>query len=300
MIVLLKNIKTKIQVLGLLLCTMATSFCAYGQERSDEDIDVILDDLFFNDQQFLDELIEGDVNFNLLYTSVALNSNTFFSGRDAGTDQFSMIPQVTFYHSSGFTTSISGIYYEEFFPHWDFTSVSLGYFNTLGKNNNWLYSVNYTKFFYADDFDDFTNSIDVSLGLRNKKRTLGTNISASYLFGTDNSYQIISSSFARLNLVRTSTFALRFRPTINFIIANQEYTYIQVFRTRPRVRLVNAKVFDLLNTQVYLPVSLTSKSWDFELGYSINLPNEVANESDLPTTGFFTFSMGYLFDLSKK
>ena len=293
------KIKTKLKVLGLLLLTIATSFCSYAQERTDEDIDVILDDLFFNDSQFLDELIEGGNSYNFIYTSLAYNNNTYFSGRDSGTDQFNMIPQISYYHSSGFNASISGVYYQNFDPHWDFTSVSLGYLNTLGKTNSFIYNFGYTKYFYSDDFDDFTNSIDLSIGLRNKKRTLGTSIAASYLFGTDESYQLVSSSFARVNLVRKPNFALRLRPTLSLILAKQEFTYWQRFRTRPFLRTVVNTVFDLLNTQVSIPINFTTKSWDFELGYYLNIPNAVANESVLPTTSFFSLSLGYLFDLSK-
>ena len=131
---LFQGLKNTIKVFGLLLFSIATSFCAYAQEESLEDLDGLIDELFFNNQQFLDELIESDFSFDFLYTSVSYNSNTFFSGRDSGTDQFNTIPQVSYYHSSGFNASISGIYYQNFDPSWDFTSVSLGYFKTTGKN----------------------------------------------------------------------------------------------------------------------------------------------------------------------
>lgn len=304
MLLLYKKTKTILKVLGLLLFSVSTSFFSYAQEDENEEyIDDILDELFFNDKQFVDELLEGNSSFNFLYTSVNYNSNTYFSGRDSGTDQFNLIPQVSYYHSSGFNASISGVYYQNFDPHWDFTSATLGYLNTLGKKDNIIYSVGYTHFFYEDDFDDFTNSIDLSLGIRNKKRTLGTTLSGSYLFGSDESYQLVSSSFARINLVRKPNYALRLRPTLNFIIAQQEYTYLEVIRVRPRLRptvnLVSVDVFNLLNTQIVLPVSFTVKSWDFELGYYVNIPNPVANETGLPNTSFFNFSVGYLFDLSK-
>lgn len=294
-----QKIKTKFRVFGLLLFSMATSFCSYAQDRSDEDIDVILDDIFFSNKQFLDELIEGGSSYNFLYASAAYNSNTYFSGRDSGTDQFHIIPQVSYYHSSGFNTSISGLYYQNFDPRWDFTSVSLGYLNTLGNSNTIIYGAGYTKFFYVDDFDDFTNSIDINLGIRNKKRTLGTTISASYLFGSDQSYQLVSTSFARINLIRKATFALRLRPTLSFIVAQQEFTYFQRFATRPFFRSVTQEVFNLLNTQLTIPLSITAKSWDFEFGYYLNIPNAVANESDLPNTSFFGLSVGYLFDLNR-
>jgi len=167
---LYQKVKKQLQFYGLLLFSIATSFCSYAQEENLDDIDGLIDELFFYDQQFLDELIEGGLTYNFLYTSVSYNTNTFFSGRDSGTDQFNIIPQVSYYHSSGFNASISGIYYQNFAPAWDFTSVSVGYFNTIGKQKNFNYNLGYTHFFYSDDFDDFTNSIDLSVGIRNKKK----------------------------------------------------------------------------------------------------------------------------------
>lgn len=305
MVHLYQELKITFKVLGLLLFSVATSFCSYAQENPDDnldDIDGLIDELFFSDQQFIDELLESSLSYHFLYTSVSYNSNTFFSGRDSGTDQFNIIPQVSYYHSSGFNASISGIYYQEFAPAWDFTSLSLGYFNTFGKQNSFVYNLGYTKFFYSDDFDDFTNSLDINLGIRNKKRTLGTTIAASYLFGTDESYQIVSNSFANITLKRTPNFAIRLRPSINFIIANQSITFQRLIRTPngPRIQVFTEDVFDLLNTQLTLPLSFTTNSWDFELGYNLNIPKALPNEADLNTTGFINISVGYMFDLNKK
>lgn len=288
--------------LGLLLVSIATSFCSYGQEKNDENIDALIDELFFNDQQFVDEILETNFSYNFLYTSLSYNSNTFFSGRDSGTDQFNVIPQISYYHSSGFNASISGIYYQNFAPSWDFTSVSLGYFKPFGASKNWMFNVGYTKYFYSDDFDDFTNSIDVSLGIRNKKRTLGTTLAGSYIFGTDNSYQLVSNSFVSFNLHRTANFALRFRPTISFVVANQtfgKYT-LRIINGRRILVYSSTEVFDLLNTQIGFPISFSKKSWDVELGYYLNLPNAVADETNLSNTSFIGFSVGYLFDFSSK
>jgi hypothetical protein len=286
---------------GLLLFTIATSFCAYAQERNVDDMDALLDELFFNEQQFLDELIERDFSYNFLYTSLSYNNNTYFSGRDAGTEQFNIIPQISYYHSSGFNASISGIYYQEFLPNWDFTSFSLGYFNTLGEQKMFVYNLGYTRYFYTDGYDGFTNSIDVSFGVRNKKQTFGTTISASYVFGADESYQIVSNNFVNFTLKRTSNFAVRLRPTLNFIIAKQSLAIEKIiFIDQQRsLETVNLNVFDLLNTQVSIPISVSTKSWDFEFGYNLNLPNAVLKETKLKRTGFFSFSIGYLFDLQK-
>lgn len=299
---LYQKVKTRLQVVGLLLFTMATSFCSYAQEDTLDDIDGLIDELFFDDQQFLDELLESDFSYNFLYTSLTYNSNTFFSGRSSGSNQFNMIPQVSYYHSSGFNASISGIYYQDFDPKWDFTSVSVGYFNTVGKQKNIFYNVGYTRFFYSDGYDVFTNSIDVNLGIRNKKRSLGTTLAASYIFGTDNSFQLVSSTFGNINLKRKSNLALRLRPSLNFIIAQQTITFQSIIRTPlgPRIATFSQDIFDLLNTQITLPISLTTKSWDFEFSFTQNLPKALPNETDLTNTNFFTLSVGYMFDLNKK
>jgi hypothetical protein len=296
-----QRITSTLNFFGLLLFTIATSFCAYAQERNVADIDALLDELFFNEQQFLDELIERDFSYNFLYTSVSYNNNTYFSGRETGTDQFNIIPQVSYYHSSGFNASISGMYYQEFLPNWDFTSLSLGYFNTLGEQKMFVYNLGYTKYFYTDGYDGFTNSIDVSFGVRNKKRTFGTTISASYVFGADESYQIVSNSFVNFTLKRTSNFAIRLRPTLHFIIAKQSLAIEKIiFIEQQRIlETVNLNVFDLLNTQISIPISVSTESWDFEFGYNLNLPNVVLKERNLKNTSFFSVSVGYLFDLKK-
>lgn len=302
-----QEIKKAVKVFGLLLFSVATSFCSYAQDTTTDnldDIDGLIDELFFDDKQFLDELIDGGFTYNFLYTSMSYNSNTFFSGRDSGIDQFHLIPQISYYHSSGFNVSISGIYYQEFAPAWDFTSLSVGYLNTFGKNNSFVYNLGYIRFFYADGFDDFTNSIDVNLGIRNKKRTLGSTIAFSYLFGTDTSFQIVSNSFATFNLKRTSNLAIRLRPNVSFIIANQSIRFLRLIRSpgafRPQLRLVTQNVFDLLNTQLSIPISITTNSWDFELGYNLNIPKALSNETNITNTGFVNFSVGYMFDLNNK
>ena len=298
---LLIRFKNTIKVFGLLLFSMATSFCSYAQEESLEDLDGLIDELFFEDQQFLDELVESGFSYNFLYTSVSYNSNTYFSGRDSGTDQFNLLPQVSYYHSSGFNASVSGIYYENFAPSWDFTSVSLGYFNSIGSKKNVLYNIGYTKYFYSEEYDDFTNSFDVSLGIRNKTRTFGSTIAASYIFGTDNSYQIVSNSYVNFTLKRTEKLGIRFKPSINFIIAKQTLSTEQIVLSNGQrfLQTTSFDIFDLLNTQIKFPVSLTINSWDFELGYNLNLPNATITEGTLSNTSFFNLSVGYMFDLSK-
>ena len=297
-----KRFKLELSLIWLLLFTVATTVSSYAQVTNDEDeIDILLDELFFNDQQFIDEILYSFNTYNFIYTNVSFNSNTFFSGRDSGIDQFNLVPQISYYSSSGFNVSVSGIYYETFEPNWDFTNVSVGYFNTIGKKKLLTYNAGYTRYFYSDGWDTFTNSLDLSIGLRTKKRNLGTKLGASYLFGTDQSFQLVSSSYGKINITKQKNFSLKLTPKLNFILAQQTIALEQLVGQGDQVttEFVYNDIFDLLNTQINIPLSLTTKSWDFELGYNINFPSALESESDLKTTSFFNISIGYLIDLDK-
>ena len=286
----------------LLLFTVATSANLYAQEPEEDEIDLLLDDLFFNNQQLIDDILNSFNTYNFIYTNVSFNSNTFFSGRDSGIDQFNLVPQISYYSSSGFNVSVSGIYYETFNPNWDFTNVSVGYFNTIDKEKLVTYNAGYTRYFYANDWNTFTNSLGASIGLRTKNRNLGTKLGVSYLFGKDDqSFQVSSRTYAYLTLAKQKKFTLKFRPQISFLIAQQtialERLIVQGDETISEFTYND--IIDLLNTQINLPLTLNTKSWDFELGYNINFPSAVESESNLETTGFFNISIGYLIDLDK-
>ena len=291
--------KKQLLVFWLLLFMAATTVNINAQEPKEDEIDMLLDELFFNEQQFMNDILDSFNTNNFIYTNVSFNSNTFFSGRDSGINQFNMVPQISYYSNSGFNLSVSGIYYETFSPHWDFTNIALGYYNTLGKNKLINYNVGYTRYFFANGWDAFTNSIDLSLGIRNKKRTLGTKLATSYLFGTDQSFQIVSRSYANLAIALEKDFTLKFRPQLSFLMA-QQTTALEQLNTIDDVTTVEYiynDIFDLLNTQINIPLILVTKSWDFELGYNINLPSRVETEPDLKTTSFINLSIGYLIDL---
>ena len=57
--------------------------------------------------------------------------------------------------------------------------------------------------------------------------------------------------------------------------------------------------FYFINTQINIPLSVSLKSWDFELGYNLNIPNSLVHEDPLKTTSYFNLSVGYLFDFSQ-
>ncbi|MEQ6124678.1 hypothetical protein AAON49_10785 [Pseudotenacibaculum sp. MALMAid0570] len=295
-----RKFKFELNVFKLLLFTIATSFVSYGQETTDDqEIDSLLDELFFNDAQMVDDLLNSINQYDFIYSTITYNSNTFFAGRDSGIDQLNIIPQISYYSSSGFNASITSVYYERQNPNWDFVGVAVGYGNTIGKSKNLHYNLGYSRYFFSDGFDAFNNSLDVSLGIRNKNRTLGFMMGGSYLFGSEQSIQLSSRVYGNFTITRASNYAIKFRPQVNFLIAEQAITFLIPPRNGNPPRLVTTEEFGLLNTQINIPISYTTSTWDFELGWSLNMPSPIDNEGSLDSTNFFTITVGYLFDLTK-
>lgn len=283
-----------------LLLSLSGFIFAYAQEPTKEkEINDLIEELFMEDD-IINELAASLKNSQFLYVSATYNSDTYFSGRDIGIDQYNITPQITYAHSNGIFASLSGIYYSEFVPKWDVTTATVGFGKNIGKNKLFKYSVSYSKYFYANDINNiYTNTLNAGFGVRNKKRTLGTQISASYLFGEEQSFEIASRSFVDVNLLKTKKSNLKFKPQLNIIAGKQTIELARIVNQNAQLSTEYAEndVFDLINTQINLPLLYSTNSFDFEAGYIINFPNAIGDESNLKNTGFFSFSVGYLIDL---
>jgi len=283
-----------------LLLWLSGFIFAYAQEPTKaKEIDDLIDELFMEDD-IINELSASLKNYQFLYISSTYNSNTYFSGRDIGIDQYNITPQITYAHSNGIFASLSGIYYSQFEPKWDVTTATLGFGRNIGKNNLFKYSVSYSKYFYANDLDNiYTNTLNAGLGVRNKKRNIGTQISVSYLFGEEQSFEIASRSFVDVNLYKTKKTSLKFKPQLSIIAGKQTIELARIYNQDGQIltEYTENDVFDLINTQINLPLQFSTNSFDFEAGYNINFPNALGDESNLKNTGFFSFSVGYLIDL---
>lgn len=283
----------------LLLWLSGLTF-AYSQEPTKEkEIDDLIEELFMEDE-VINELTASLKNSQFLYVSATYNSDTYFSGRDIDIDQYNITPQITYAHSNGIFASLSGIYYSEFVPKWDVTTATVGFGKNIGKNKLFKYSVSYSKYFYENDLENiYTNTLNAGLGVRNKKRTIGTQLSGSYLFGEDQSFEIASRSFVDVNLMKTKKSSLKFKPQLNIVAGKQTIELARIYNQDGQIltEYTENDVFDLINTQINLPLQFSTNSFDFEAGYNINFPNAIGDESNLKNTGFFSFSIGYLIDL---
>jgi len=258
----------------------------------------ILDELF-QDDTAIDELIAAVSNFQLLYLSTNYNDKTYFSGRDIGINQYNIRPQITYLNSSGIFASLYGIYYSGLQPKWDVTTATLGYGKSFGKDQIFKYYASYSKYFYSNTVDNvFSNDLSAGLSVRNKKRSIGTQLTSSFLFGKEQTIQIVSKSYAVIKLLKTKKYKLVLRPQLSIIAGKQTIELAQSYSHMGGVNsYITNDVFDLINTQVNLPLQFNMNSIDFEVGYNFNFPSAIGSESNLKNTSFFNFSIGYLFKL---
>lgn len=282
----------------LLICIIA--YCSsYSQELSDNELNEVIDGLFEKNKT-LDEVLASFTKYHFLYASVNYNNDTYFSGRDIGVQQFNFSPKISYLHYSGFSLNLAGIYYDKFDPKWDLTTVNIGYGKTLGKNNTFKYYSSYTRYFYNNGLSNsFENDVNVGVGIKNKKKTIGTQLSGSYLFGNDNALQLASTSYVLLRLAKTPNYRLDFRPQFSIIAGDQTIELARNYIQNGRLVTVYTtnKLFCLINRQLNFPIQFNTNSFDFELGYNINFPSAIGSETNLKNTSYFNFSAAYLFDL---
>jgi len=272
----------------------------FSQENDDEIVDALIDELLLDQDDKFDEYFLSLSNFNLLYTSLNYNSNTYFTGRDIGYNQFNIVPQITYVSSKGIYGGISGTYFSEFYPKWDYTVAFLGYGRTIGKNKIVNYTISFSKYFFGNDEDDiFGNTIDIGLGLRSKNKKIGTQLIYTYLFGNEQSFQVVSKSYVTFNLSKKSNSLLKLRPQLNIIYGKQtvELPTIVVINGIRTIVYSKKNVFDFMNTQLKFPLQYSYKNLDLEVGYTINFPNPIGYETNLNSTDFFNVTIGYLIEL---
>jgi len=275
-------------------------FFVYSQEPTKEkELDDFMDE-FFMEENLINDLITSLSKYQFLTISTTYNSDTYFSGRNIGIDQFNVSPQITYVNSNGLFASLSGVYYSEFVPNWDVTTATVGFGKNFGEKKLFKYYASYSKYFYSSDINAiYSNTLNIGLGVRNKARTLGTQLSGSFLFGEDESFQITSNSYVAFNIMKTKKSSLKLKPQLSISVGKQtiDLARVYTFGGQSLTEYTQNETFDLINTQLSFPLLYNVNSFDFEVGYTINLPNPIGDEVNLDSTSFFSLSVAYMIGL---
>ena len=298
----------------------------YSQQKTEaEEIDSLIEELFFS-QQDLGELLNEN-KISLIYSSINYNSNTFYSGRSIGVNQFNLSPQISYLNSNGLTIGLSGIYLDQFESPWDLTTISLGYSKWINKKNTISLNTSFSNYFYSYDKNDiYSRSVSLGMSYQSFNDNLFLNTSAGFFFDGSNLFQLASNLYYSFNLIKkrekikeqkrsqvlklnvnskqksrrilSDKLTLYFNPMVSFYFNSEtiDTEFSPSFFINQNSS-ANQNYFGLINTQIKLPFEFSLNNIDLELSYYINVPKPIGDENNLPNTSFFGISIGYLFDL---
>ena len=255
-------------------------------EEEDAILDNVMDEFFSTDSLLVDL-----PKASYLYTTFSFDESVFFAGRDFDIKQFGFTPSISYMRGQNFFVSVGSAYFSELDPKWDFVSISSGYSVFLDPKEQLSLTGIYSHIFFTANADEL-NPNRLSLALAFRKNSFRLLCSAGYLFGGSNAFYSSLTSSYDISIFETDRWEMSFNPQLSFLMSQQTISE-QIASGFFNTQTLERDVFDLINTQISIPLELDTGNWDFQLSYNINLPKALANESNLSPTGYLSFSVGY-------
>jgi hypothetical protein len=266
-----------------------------AQERVKSEADALLDELFPIDSLTIESMVLDLKKQDFLYINTLYNTKTLFSGRDFGVEQYSFFPAISYIDSNNFFLNIGSGYYSEVDPQWDFITFSGGYSNHLNKKKSIVATAAYSYTTFTEDVADLNNQ-RVSLSLSYRAKWFRNALSGGYLFGGNRSSYLSNNTYFNIDLLASKSLDISIEPRVGIFWGNQtvtELVRIGLFQFQE----VSTDVFQLLNTEVSIPIAFDFGKWDFEIDYTYAIPNALPGEEKPSNNGYFSISLGYLIGL---
>ncbi len=266
-----------------------------AQESVMSEADAILEELFPMDSLSIEAMVNDLKQQDFLYINTLYNNKTLFSGRDFGVEQYSFFPSVSYIDSNNFFLHVGSGYYSEVNPQWDFITFSGGYANYLNKKKSIMATGVYSYTSFTEDVADLNNQ-RVSLSLSYRNKWFRNALSGGYLFGGNTSSYVSNNTYFNIDLLESKSLDVSIEPRFGVFWGNQtvtELVRVGIFQFEE----VSMDVFQLLNTELTLPVAFDFGKWDFEIEYTFAIPNALPGEDDSDNNGYFAISLGYLIGL---
>ena len=266
-----------------------------AQERVKSEADAILDELFPIDSLTIESMVLDLKKQDFLYINTLYNTKTLFSGRDFGVEQYSFFPAISYIDSNNFFLNVGSGYYSEVDPQWDFITFSGGYSNHLNKKKSIVATVAYSYTTFTEDVADLNNQ-RVSLSLSYRAKWFRNALSGGYLFGGNRSSYLSNNIYFNIDLLASKSLDISIEPRVGIFWGNQtitELVRIGFFQFQE----VSTDVFQLLNTELSIPIEFDFGKWDFEIDYTYAMPNALPDEEKPSNNSYFCISLGYLIGL---
>jgi hypothetical protein len=208
-----------------------------------------------------------------------------------------------FFHSKGFFIGASGSWYSQLEPGYNTTIISGGINTPLNQKKSINFRASYSRYFYNNSDPEienvFNNNLGTGLLLRNN--WIGGRLSFNFLFGKDFGMNFTPGIFSHITVARFANYnKIQLAPELSVFIGSEtvEYENTGFPGSQPQESLTTEDAYGLLNTQLYLPVCVYLGDFDFELGYSVNIPSTQDKVNTYPVSSFFSISIGYLLPLN--
>lgn len=266
-----------------------------AQERVKSEADAILDELFPIDSLTIESMVLDLKKQDFLYINTLYNTKTLFSGRDFGVEQYSFFPAISYIDSNNFFLNVGSGYYSEVDPQWDFITFSGGYSNHLNKKKSIVATVAYSYTTFTEDVADLNNQ-RVSLSLSYRAKWFRNALSGGYLFGGNRSSYLSNNTYFNIDLLASKSLDISIEPRVGIFWGNQTITELVRIGSF-QFQEVSTDVFQLLNTEVSIPIEFDFGKWDFEIDYTYAMPNALPGEEKPSNNGYFSISLGYLIRL---
>lgn len=275
---------------------------AYAQT---DKIDSLLNEVMFQDDDFM-EIYSSANNFQFLYARMNYDNKTFFAGRDIGIDQYNMTGQVSYFNSIGISLGAAAAYYSEMDPRISTFLIMAGYNGQFEKFKSLRYRASYTHYFFPKSSVLASSSFNGCLngGLSFDQKILGTRVDYSLLMGKEYGSQVSWDVYGRINLLKFGKFnKIKFEPEISLYFGSDKTIITQVSFVPGRLPRqyittdLEKSKFGWMNTEIKMPITISYRSFDFELGYNLNLPRSIVTSEKLTSTSYFNLSFGYAISL---
>jgi len=275
-------------------------FCGLQVSAQSDRIDSLLLNVLGDDKD-ISRLLDPPSFY--LYSGAICDSKTFYAGRELGDNMYTINGSTYLMHSRGYYIGASGSWYPDLNPAYNATVLSAGIIKPLNKAKSLIFRASYSRYFFNDSDSvsdsDIKNNIGIGLTLRNK--WIGGRLSLNTLFGKEFGMNLSPEIFSNITIARFGTSGKLFlAPEVSLFIGSETIEYESTGSSvDPSVTsYTTTDKYGLLNTQIYLPVSVYMGDFDFEFGYSVNIPTTMDTSQSYPISSFLSFSIGYLLPLN--
>ena len=259
------------------------------------ELDSIFDMLLF--EEVTTPTAAKDIKYQFLYASIDMSNKTVFAGRESGVEGlFDAAGQISWFHSSGFSAGIAGIWYNKIAPNYNTTILSLGYSKQLKSSKKISYRFGLNRFISSDKSYSGKYNNSFGTGFTYRRSRVGMRFDISVPFGKEVTSSYSYDIYSKFKLVDKNNWDITLQPEFSVYFSKETFWMIDS-NVNITEEYYQSEKFGLMNSYVKLPLDLTIGDFDLGFTYYYNMPTTNSNIDTYENNSFFNISLGYMFEL---